>query len=212
VTWTKGIDPKTGKPLDYDASKNLQTYAEPIGKIVTGAKASFCPGVPGGNNFWSAAYSLRTRLLYIPELEACTSVIRDQAAHVRGKFDGGQFAYDGRGSSALVVLDPATGEVKQRKEMPYPNAAGALATAGGLIITALLDGTIVALDDQTLEELWSINVGTGINAHPITYAVDGRQYIAVATGLTRNQIGRIANSPELRHLAKNATMLFVFGL
>ena len=70
----------------------------------------------------------------------------------------------------------------------------------------------MALDDQTLEELWSINVGTGINALPITYAVDGKQYIAVATGLTRNQIGRIANSPELRHLAKNATLLFVFGL
>jgi alcohol dehydrogenase (cytochrome c) len=96
--------------------------------------------------------------------------------------------------------------------MPYPNAAGALATAGGLIVTALLDGTIVALDDETLEELWSINVGTGINAHPITYAVDGKQYIAIATGLTRNQIGRIANSPELKNLAKNATLLFVFGL
>jgi alcohol dehydrogenase (cytochrome c) len=114
--------------------------------------------------------------------------------------------------SGLVVLDPATGEVKKRKEMPYPNAAGALATAGGLIVTALLDGTIVALDDETLEELWSINVGTGINAHPITYAVEGKQYIAIATGLTRNQIGRIANSPELKNLAKNATMLFVFGL
>ena len=79
-------------------------------------------------------------------------------------------------------------------------------------MTALLDGTIVALDDQTLEELWSINVGTGINAPPMTYAVDGKQYIAIATGLTRNQIGRIANSPELKNLAKNATMMFVFGL
>src|SRR3954471_15359267 len=212
VTWTKGIDPKTGKPVDYDPNKDLQTYADPIGKILTGATSSFCPGVPGGNNFWSAAYSLRTSLLYIPELEACTSVTRGQTAHVRGRFDGGKFAYDGRGLSGLVVLDPATGEVKKRKEMPYPNAAGALATAGGLIVTALLDGTIVALDDETLEELWSINVGTGINAHPITYAVDGKQYIAIATGLTRNQIGRIANSPELKNLAKNATMLFVFGL
>jgi alcohol dehydrogenase (cytochrome c) len=111
-----------------------------------------------------------------------------------------------------VVFDPATGEVKKRKDMPYPNAAGALATAGGLIVTALLDGTVVVLDDETLEELWSVNLGTGINAHPVTYAVDGKQYIAIATGLTRNQMGRIANSPELRHLGKTATMLFVFGL
>ena len=70
VTWTKGIDPKTGKPLDYDPAKDLQTYADPIGKILTGETSSFCPGVPGGNNFWSAAYSRRTSLLYIPELEA----------------------------------------------------------------------------------------------------------------------------------------------
>ena len=138
--------------------------------------------------------------------------MRDQTRHTRGNYDGGSFFYDGRMSSHLVVYDPSSGEVKARKEMPYPNAAGALATGGGLIFTALLDGTIVALDDQTLEELWSINIGTGINAPPITYEVDGRQYIAIATGLTRNQVGRIANSPELKNLAKHPTMLFVFGL
>jgi len=212
VTWTRGIDPKTGKPVDYDPGKDMQTYAEPIAKIVSGAKASFCPGVPGGNNFWSAAYSRKTRLLYIPELQDCTSVLRDQSRHVRGSFDGGTFSYDGRVTSSIVVLDPATGEISGRKDMPYGNAAGALATAGGLIFTALLDGTIMALDDQTLEALWSFNVGTGINAPPISYEVDGKQYIAIATGLTRNQVGRLANSPETRTLAKHATMLFVFGL
>jgi alcohol dehydrogenase (cytochrome c) len=212
VTWTKGIDPKTGKPLDYDPNKELQTYAEPIAQMLTGAKASFCPGVPGGNNFWSAAYSRRTSLLYIPDLEGCTSAVRDQTAHVRGKYDGGSFFYDGRMTSHLVVYDPSSGEVKQRKEMPYPNAAGALATGGGLIFTALLDGTVVALDDQTLEELWSINLGTGINAPPITYEVNGKQYLAIVTGLTRNQVGRIANSPELRTMSKHITMLFVFAL
>ena len=45
-----------------------------------------------------------------------------------GKFDGGSFSYDGRVTSDMVVYDPSTGEIKQRKEMPYPNAAGALAT------------------------------------------------------------------------------------
>jgi alcohol dehydrogenase (cytochrome c) len=212
VTWTKGIDPKTGRPLDYDPGKDLQTYAEPIAKMLTGAKSSFCPGVPGGNNFWAAAYSRKTKLLYIPDLEGCTSAIRDQTRHVRGKFDGGSFSYDGRMTSDLVVYDPSTGEVKQRKNMPYPNAAGALATGGGLIFTALLDGTIMALDDETLEVLWSINVGTGINASPVAYEVDGKQYIAIATGLTRNQVGRLRNSPETRMLSKHTTMLFVFGL
>jgi alcohol dehydrogenase (cytochrome c) len=212
VTWTKGIDPKTGKPVDYDPTKDLQTYAEPIAKILTGEKSSFCPGVPGGNNFWPAAYSQKTKLLYIPEVEGCTSVKRDQTRHVRGKFDGGDFAYDSRVTSGVVLFDPASGEVKQRKDMPYPNASGALATAGGIVFTALLDGTVMALDDQTLEELWSINVGTGINAPPITYEVNGKQYIAIATGLTRNQVGRLANSPETKTMSKHTTMVFVFGL
>ena len=213
VTWTKGIDPKTGRPLDYDPGKDLQTYADAVAKILTGAKSSgVCPGVPGGSNFWSAAYSERTGLVYVPELEGCTNITRDQTRHVRGKFDGGDFGYDGRLKSGLVVVDPATGAVVKRKEMAYANTSGALATAGGLIVTALIDGTVVALDDQTLEELWSFNVGTGINAPPMTYAVDGRQYIAIATGLTRNSMGRLATTPEKRNLGKSATMIFVFAL
>ncbi len=212
VTWTKGIDPKTGKPLDYDPTKDLQTYAEPVSKILTGAKSSFCPGVPGGNNFWPASYSEKTRLLYIPSLEGCTWVTRDQTRHVPGKFDGGSFGYDGRLTSSIVAYDPASGEIKRRKDLPYPNTSGIVSTAGGIIITALLDGTVMALDDETLEELWSINLGAGINAPPITYEVDGKQYIAIATGLTGNQVGRISTAPEMKGLAKNTTMLFVFSL
>jgi alcohol dehydrogenase (cytochrome c) len=213
VTWTRGIDPKTGKPLDYDPGKDLQTYADPVAKILTGQKSSgVCPGVPGGNNFWSAAYSRRTGLLYIPELEGCTSITRDQTRHVRGRFDGGTFGYDGRLSSGISVIDPTTGELKQRKEMPYANTAGALATGGGIVVTALIEGTVIALDDQTLEELWSFNVGTGINAPPMTYAVGGKQYIAIATGLTGNSVGRLATTPEKRNLGKSATMIFVFSL
>ena len=213
VTWTKGIDAKTGRPLDYDPGKDLQTYADAVAKILTGAKSSgVCPGVPGGSNFWSAAYSERTGLVYVPELEGCTNITRDQTRHVRGKFDGGDFGYDGRLKSGMVMVDPATGAVVKRKEMAYANTSGALATAGGIIVTALIDGTVVALDDQTLDELWSFNVGTGINAPPMTYAVDGRQYIAIATGLTRNSMGRLATTPEKRNLGRSATMIFVFAL
>jgi len=212
LTWTKGIDAKTGKPVDYDPGKDLQTYAAPIGQILAGAKSTVCPTVAGGNNFWPAAYSQKTRLLYIPELEGCATVQRDQARHVRGKFDGGTYADSMRLTSGLVMLDPATNQIKKRLDMPYPNSAGVLATGGGLVFTALLDGTILALDDQTMTELWRINVGTGIDAPPMTYAVDGKQYIAIATGLTRNQVGKLTLSPEMKGLAKNATMVFVFGL
>jgi alcohol dehydrogenase (cytochrome c) len=69
----------------------------------------------------------------------------------------------------------------------------------------------VALDDQTLEELWSVNVGTGFNAPPMTYAVGGKQYIAVASGLFRNARNKLSRSPDMKNLS-NATMIFVFGV
>ena len=79
------------------------------------------------------------------------------------------------------------------------------------MVTALLDGTILAFDDQTLEELWRINVGTGFNAPPMTYSVNGKQYIAIASGLGRSARNRLSRSTELRN-SSNATMIFVFGL
>jgi alcohol dehydrogenase (cytochrome c) len=94
--------------------------------------------------------------------------------------------------------------------MPYANTAGALATAGGIVVTALIEGTVMALDDQTLEELWSFNVGTGINAPPMTYAVNGKQYVAVLVG-SRQPNNIIPQAPELKNTS-TASMLFVFGL
>jgi alcohol dehydrogenase (cytochrome c) len=98
-----------------------------------------------------------------------------------------------------------------RKDFPYADHSGVLTTAGGIVVTALLDGTIMAFDDRTLEELWRINVGTGFVAPPMTYAVDGRQYIAIASGIGPVAKAKLAHSPEMKN-QPNATMLFVFGL
>ena len=81
----------------------------------------------------------------------------------------------------------------------------------GVVVTALVDGTVLAFDDQTLEELWRINVGTGFNAPPMTYSVNGKQYIAIASGLGRPARNRLTRSPEMRTFS-NATMIFVFAL
>jgi len=211
VTWTKGIDAKTGKPVEYDASKDFQVYAE--GSEVNADKHArrVCPDTAGGNNYWPATYSQKTKLIYIPGNEGCATVTPDYTAHVSGKFAGGTTTDAGRITSSVVAVDPATGEVKMRKDLPYPNFAGALSTAGGIVMTALLDGTIVALDDQTLEELWRVNVGTGFNAPPMTYSVNGKQYVAIASGLYRNARNKLSRAPEMKNLS-NATMIFVFGL
>ena len=211
VTWTKGIDPKTGKPVDYDPSKDLQVYAE--GGNVNDDKRTrkVCPDTAGGNNYWPASYSRKTGLLYIPSIEGCSNVTPDYGAHVPGRYAGGTTVNSERPTSSVVVVDPASGQVKMRKELSYPNFAGVLSTAGGIVVTGLLDGSILAFDDQTMEELWRVNVGTGFNAPPMTYAVDGKQYIAIASGLWRNARNKLARSPEMRTLS-NATMIFVFGL
>jgi alcohol dehydrogenase (cytochrome c) len=211
VTWTKGIDPKTGKPVEYDPGKDFQTYAESADVNTDKLARRVCPDNIGGNNYWPASYSRKTRLLYIPEIEGCADITPDASAHVKGKFAGGAYVNPERITSDIVMLDPATGEVKARKSLAYPNFSGVLTTGGGLVVTALTDGTVMALDDVTLEELWKINVGTGFNAPPITYAVDGKQYIAVTSGLFRVAKMKLSKSPETKNQA-NATMIFVFGL
>ena len=77
------------------------------------------------------------------------------------------------------LADPFTGEIKKKVHIPYPNNSGALATAGGLVFTGFTDGTFVAYDDTTLEQLWKINVGTGFNAPPMTFEAGGKQYVAI---------------------------------
>ena len=211
VTWTKGIDPKTGKPVDYDPARDIQIYAEPANVNDDKVTRNVCPDNAGGTNYWPAAYSPKTKFVYIPELEGCSDMTPDHSRHVKGKFDGGTFINPGRISSGIVMFDPASGEMKKRVDFAYPNFAGVLSTAGGIVVTALLDGTVVALDDQTLEELWRINVGTGFNAPPMTYAVDGKQYIAIASGLFRNAKNKLSKAPEMKNQS-NATMIFVFGL
>jgi alcohol dehydrogenase (cytochrome c) len=220
VNWTKGIDPKTGKPLEYDAGKDLQLYGEPANANQDKLARRVCPTIAGGTNFWPPSYSRKTGLLYIPTYEGCSRVTPDLAAHVKGKFMGGGATMDGVVTGGLVMFDPAAGEVKKRVDLPYPNAAGALSTAGGIVVTAMIDGTVLAYDDQSLEELWRINVGSGFNAPPMTYAVDGKQYIAIASGLCcagpgdlppRNTRSQVARNPELR-LQGNAATVWVFGL
>jgi alcohol dehydrogenase (cytochrome c) len=220
ANWTKGIDPKTGKPLEYDPTKDLQLYAEPANANQDNLTRRVCPAIAGGTNFWPASYSRNTSLLYIPTFEGCSTVTPDVSAHVKGRFGGGRGGPAGLVTGGLVMFDPGAGVVKKRVDLPYPNAAGVLSTAGGLVVTAMIDGTILAYDDQTLDELWRVNVGSGFNAPPMTYGVNGKQYIAIASGLCcagpgaappRNTRSQVTRNPELR-LQGNATMVYVFGL
>jgi alcohol dehydrogenase (cytochrome c) len=212
VNWTKGIDQKTGKPLDYDPAKDIQTYAG-VGNLTPGAPLKkVCPSQAGGNNYWPSSYSPGTRLMYIPALTACVNVSIDREKHnAQRGWNGGLSQTDERFESNLTAVDPVTGDVKKSVHLRYPNYSGTLATAGGLVFLGLLDGTVAAYDDTTLDELWKVNIGTGFCAPPMTFEVNGKQYLAIASGLSAPARAKLVNTPELKEI-RNSTVLYVFAL
>jgi alcohol dehydrogenase (cytochrome c) len=212
VNWTKGIDQKTGKPLDYDPGKDIQVYAGVANQTVGEPAKKACPGHAGGNNFWPASYSPRTGLVYIPALSSCEDMSIDTTKHSKDKgWNGGVFKTTERYESNLTAMDPVTGDVKNNVHLRYPNYAGTLATGGGLVFLALLDGTVAAFDDTSLAELWTFNAGAGFSAPPMTFEANGKQYVAIASGASPSAKSRLVNTPELKD-QRNVTMLYVFGL
>jgi alcohol dehydrogenase (cytochrome c) len=220
LNWTTGLDPKTGRPLNYDPTKDVQEYT--VGSHSNRARPNsdkLCPAHTGGKNWEPSAYNPELGLLYIPSIEGCNFLFtevqkdfEDQGGTVkpRDRFAGGGTKTPNRLTGSLKAVDPLTGETKVALQLDYPNYSGALATGGNLVFIGHVDGTFSAHDAKTLKEVWSFNVGTGINAPPITYTVNGKQYVAVLAG-ARQSANVIQNSPELKHTS-TASMLFVFGL
>ncbi len=212
INWTKGIDQKTGKPVEYVPNADVQMYAGTATPTLQSPTKTMCPGPSGGNNFWPSSYSVNTRLIYIPTATPCVDITQNPGmSNKKDDWKGGAYKQTERFELELIAADPLTGEIKKRVRVPYPNYSGALSTAGGLIFTGYTDGTFAAYDDNTLDQLWKINVGTGFNAPPMTFEVDGKQYVAILSGLSKIAMGKHALIPELKN-QRNQTMLFVFGL
>jgi alcohol dehydrogenase (cytochrome c) len=220
LNWTTGLDPKTGRPANYDPTKDVQEYtARSHGSRANPDGNPLCPAHTGGKNWEPGAYNPELGLLYIPGIEGCNQVFTEEQKNFvdqggtmkpRDRFAGGGTRTNTRLTGSLKALDPTTGELKATLQLPYPNYSGALATAGNLVFIGHYDGTFSAHDAKTMQEVWSINIGTGINAPPITYSVNGKQYVAVLAG-SRMSANVIANAPELKHMSP-ASMLYVFGL
>jgi alcohol dehydrogenase (cytochrome c) len=211
VNWTRGIDQKTGLPVDYDPGKDIQVYSGRQNFTVAEPTKKLCPSMWGGNNYYPPSYSPKTGLIYIPALSMCNQSTLDQEAIKKGIYFSRISNNNERNESDIVAADPLTGEIKNRVHSIYSNVSGVLTTGGGLVFSGYVDGTFTAYDDATLEPLWKINVGTGFNAPPISFEAGGRQYVAILSGLSRQSKGRLVNTPELREM-RNQTMLFVFGL
>ena len=207
VTWTKGLDPKTGKPMEYDSSKQLQSYNPGATPKRGGPPVDVYPDSHGGVNYWPPAYSPLTGLSYAGTIDGCFRLEVSPE-----KQTGGSASNPEPVGGTLTALDPATPKLAGKYVSDAPNWSGAVATAGHLVFTAFLDGTVTALDDQTLQPLYSFRTGSFIAAPPIVYAVDGKEYVAILTG---GPISPKIQGPKARvdYKTIEATpMLFVFGL
>ena len=197
VNWTKGIDPKTGKPLEYDPKLALQTYI-PETRFLRGENnknTAACPDLNGGLRWQPVSYNPTKHIAYGAGTDGCFSLeivpVRVlPGGGIDGAGPGGMF---GRGANAadtrrldlhglMSAVDVTTGQVVARLRQPYHNLAGVLATAGGLVFSGTVDGAVTAHDDDTLAELWRFNTGIMIKAAPFAYAVGNKQYIAVMVG------------------------------
>jgi len=217
LNWTPGLDPKTGRPLNYDPNSDVQVYRP--GSHGSRANVNgdrLCPSVIGGKNWEPSAYNPELGLLFVTAKEGCNYIVTKQqddfvdqggAVKPRERFAGGQPNTPERLFGSLKAIDPATGETTLAAKLDYPTYGGVLATAGNLIFVGLPDGTLAAYDAKTLKEAWSINLGTGINAPPVTYSVNSKQYVAVLVGSKQPP----AYAPELKNNS-TASMVFVFSL
>jgi len=138
------------------------------------------------NNYWPSSYSPKTKLLYIPVMTACEDVTNDGSLPRRRKEQGwyvrsgGGYRAPERYESQLTAVDPH----RRRQEEPDASSIRTIRarspTAGGVVFVALLDGTIAAYERHDARtKLWKINVGSGFSAPPMTFEVNGKQYMAI---------------------------------
>src|SRR6516164_3444934 len=208
VTWTKGIDPKTGKPVDYDPSLDVQRYAG-IGQRRGKPGQEACPWYNGSPTFFPPTFDAKRMIAYVSGAEGCSGGTTVQTPMDEKKDWVGLrmcCQEQGRASAhgALWALDVRTGKVIGKTTYPIPNQSGMLSTDGDLIFTGHSTGRFSAYDADTVKELWNFSLGTPITAPPMTFAVGGKQYIAVVAGGDAGLRGAVLYQPS--------AFVAVFGL
>jgi PQQ-dependent dehydrogenase (methanol/ethanol family) len=177
VTWASHVDPKSGKPVEVPG----QDFREGLRFV----KPTFF----GGHNWQPMSFNPDTGLVYIPAQEVLGAYRRDPAFRVQdGEFNVGTdlnvFAAFGPPSANghLLAWDPVRQREAWRVPLGMPWNGGTLTTAGNLVFQGTADGRFVAYSADEGRTLWVSHTGTGVIAAPITYEIDGVQYVSVMAG------------------------------
>ncbi len=177
VNWASGFDEK-GRPIRVPGIAPSKQ-----GTLVY-------PGNQGATNWYNPSYSPRTGLFYIPSWQNSSSIyVKGEAPpefHDNATFSGlfpkvtntGEDVY-----SAITAVDPQTGEKKWEFRLAAPSTeGGVLTTAGDVLFAGGRDGQFVAIDSREGKPLWETNLGPSVSAGPMTYMVNGKQYVSIQGG------------------------------
>ena len=173
-TWAEGLD-ENGRPILLPGKE-----PSPEGTIVS-------PPIIGASNWWSPTYSPRTDLIYVTTLDGETKYfLRPTEYLVPGqsyRAGGGETPQPMENyHRAVRAISPQTGDIRWEFPVDPRTTSGLMSTAGDLVFGGSADGFFFALDALTGEELWHRNIGGRIHAAPMGYAVNGKQYVAIAAG------------------------------
>ncbi|HEX2544890.1 MAG TPA: methanol/ethanol family PQQ-dependent dehydrogenase [Ramlibacter sp.] len=178
TTTSHGVDLQTGA-LRYNAAKEPRT-----GETVR----SICPASPGAKDWQPAAWSPRTKLLYIPHQNLCQDAITYEASYIAGTpfvgADVKMYAGPGGMRGRFTAWDPVAKRKKWDIEEKFPVWSGALVTAGDVAFYGTMDGWFKAIDARDGKTLWQFKTESGIIGQPVTWrGVDGQQYVAILAGV-----------------------------
>ena len=173
LNWAKGVD-ASGRPILS-------------GRIPTAQGTYICPGINGATNWFSPSYNPDTGLFYVMAMENCNLFFSNPKPFARGETyygTGTKLPPDEHAQKILLALSLSDGKQVWR----YPQVgrgdswAGTLTTAGGLVFFADDAGSLEAVEAATGHPLWHFDTGQTVYASPMTYAVDGVQYVTISAG------------------------------
>ncbi len=179
ITWAKGVDKQTGRPIENPEARYT----------VTGKPSTQLPGPLGGHNWMPMSFNPQTGLVYIPAQENGFVYLQDRnfLARRNGWNTGVDFSLftdipPQIPTGHLLAWDPVAQKERWRVAYPIMWNGGTLTTAGNLVFQGTADGRFVAYSADKGAKLWEVLVGTGIIATPMTYELDGVQYVTVMAG------------------------------